>query len=84
VGAKRIIKPSKRLVWSVKEVDLEDPFQRRWFIKKVLEHGRFEDVKALVEEIGLEEIAREIDSLNLPAPIYRLWKNFLERRKIKG
>ena len=48
--------------------------QRRWYIRQVLLHGREEDIRAL----DLREVAGLLDDLNLPAPVYRLWRAFLE------
>ena len=70
------IRPPRHLVWSADTVNLDDPFQRRWYIRQVLVHGRAEDVRAL----DLDEVARLLDALNLPEHLYRLWNAFLERR----
>lgn len=71
-----MIKPPRHIVWSTESVDLDDPFQRRWYIRQVLLHGREEDIRTL----DLEEPARILDELDLPAHLYRLWKAFLEER----
>lgn|GEM_PF-1011749 len=76
--------PSKRVVWSVSSVDLSDSFQRRWYIKQVLEHGGVEDIRFLIKEIGLKKIAEELDNLNLSPPIYKVWKILLENIDVKG
>lgn len=70
------IKPPRHVVWSTDTIDLADPFQRRWYIRQVLLYGRMEDVRTL----DLEEVARLLDDLDLPRPVYSLWKTFLERR----
>jgi len=70
------IQPPRHVVWSTDTVDLEDPFQRRWYIRQVLVHGLTEDVRPL----DLDEVAHVLDALRLPQPIYRLWSAFLERR----
>jgi len=36
-------------------------------------HGRAEDIRIL----DLREVAALLDDLNLPRPVYRLWKTFL-------
>jgi len=64
------------IVWSTRTVDLDDPFQRRWYIRQVLMHGRAEDIRTL----DLDEIAHSLDDLDLPLHIHSLWKNFLEAR----
>ncbi len=66
----------RHLVWSTDSVDLSDPFQRRWFMRQVLLHGRSEDVR----ELDLDEVAASLDELRLPADLYRLWRRFLETR----
>ena len=66
----------RHIVWSTDDLDLSDPFQRRWYIRQVLLHGRVEDVRAL----DLDEVARLLPDLHLPAHIDRLWRSYLERR----
>lgn len=70
------ITPPRHIVWSTDSVDLSDPFQRRWYIRQVLLHGRSEDIRTL----DLAEVATMLDDLGLPLHLYRLWKTFLERR----
>jgi hypothetical protein len=70
------IKPPRHLVWSTDEIDLDDPFQRRWYLQQVLTHGTAEDIRRL----DLDEVAREIDHLQLPVDIESLWRRFLETR----
>ncbi|MGA9348940.1 MAG: hypothetical protein WBW48_09060 [Anaerolineae bacterium] len=70
------ITPPRHIVWSTDRVDLSDPFQRQWYIRQVLLHGRSEDIRAL----DLGEVAAMLDDLNLPPDLYRLWKTFLGRR----
>lgn len=38
------MKPKPYLVWSKREIDLSDPWQRKWTIQQVLIHGKEEDV----------------------------------------
>lgn len=64
------------IVWSTDSLDLSDPFQRRWYIRQVLLYGRAQDIRSL----DLEEVASLLDELNLPPPVYRLWRAFLETR----
>jgi len=70
------IRPPIHIVWSTDEVDLADPFQRKWYIQQVLLHGRAEDLKSL----DLAEVASVLDDLTLPAPVRSLWRNFLSDR----
>ena len=71
-----VITPPRHVVWSTDQVDLGDPFQRRWYIRQVLLHGRAEDVRTL----DLDELTLELNDLNLPPHLYRLWQAFLETR----
>ncbi len=66
----------RHLVWSTDDPNLNNPAQRRWYIRQVLLHGRTEDIRTL----DLREVAALLDDLNLPRPVYRLWKTFLARR----
>ena len=70
-----IVKPPRHIVWSTDQVDLSDPFQRRWYLRQVLTYGRAEDIRRL----DLEEIRGELDELNLPPVVYSLWKSFLHQ-----
>ena len=67
------IYPPRHIVWSTDRLDLSDPFQRRWYLRQVLIHGRAEDVRRL----DLAEVERELDELRLPEPLARLWKRYL-------
>ncbi len=68
------------LVWSTDHLDLSDPFQRRWYLRQVLHHGKVQDVRAL----DFQELMKELDNLNLPENIYRLWKRALGARNADG
>ncbi len=72
------IHPPRHVVWSTDQVDINDPFQRRWLLQQTLIHGRAEDIRNL----KLREIALELDSLRLPEEIYSLWKRYLEYRHV--
>ena len=69
--------PPRRIVWSTDTVDLDDPFQRTWYIRQVLLHGRMEDLRTL----DLGEVERLLDELDLPPHIHSLWKDFFQWRK---
>lgn len=73
---KTIITPPRHLAWSVAEIDITDPFQRRWLLQQVLTHGTNEDIRRL----DVNEVAQQIDELDLPADIERLWRAFLHSR----
>jgi hypothetical protein len=75
-----IISPPRHIVWSTDHVDLDDPFQRKWYIRQVIEHGRAADIARL----DLDEVAALLDELGLPEPLYSLWSRFLERRHATG
>lgn len=64
------------IVWSTDQIDLADPFQRQWYIRQVLLHGRASDIQAL----NLNEVARLLDNLHLPVHLDRLWRMFLETK----
>lgn len=66
------------VVWSTDKVDKSDPFQRRWLLRQVLLHGKAEDIRSL----DLDELAQEIDHLNLPSDIDRLWRTFFRSRHV--
>jgi hypothetical protein len=78
-GAMNVINPPRHIVWSTDQVDLDDPFQRKWYIRQVIEHGRAGDIATL----DLDEVARVLDELNLPPHLYRLWARFLRSRDAK-
>ena len=61
------------IVWSTDQVDQSDPFQRRWLLRQVLTHGRAEDIRAL----DWDEIKQELDHLDLPKEIDKLWRAVL-------
>jgi len=64
--------PKRYVVWSKDEIDLEDPFQKKWYYRQVLMNGRAEDVAA----IDWEEIKKYLPGLNLPPHINRVWENY--------
>ena len=75
-----VIHPPIYISWSAGQLDLSDPFQRRWYIQQVLTHGRAEDVRAL----DLDDITDLFDQLTLPPDVHSLWQRFLEARHAKG
>ncbi|AEH44104.1 hypothetical protein Thein_0219 [Thermodesulfatator indicus DSM 15286] len=70
------VKPPRHIVWSTDTLDLSDPFQRHWYIRQVLLHGRAEDIRKL----DLDEVEQLLDSLDLPEDIARLWRAFFKAR----
>ena len=69
-----VVSAPRYIVWSTDRLDLADPFQRKWYIRQVIEHGKAEDVAIL----DLAEVARLLDDLNLPPHLHSLWSRFLE------
>ena len=41
------MKVKRHIVWSKRELDLSDPWQRSWWVQQVLLHGRSEDMTEL-------------------------------------
>ena len=70
----------RHIVWSTDFVDMDDPFQRKWYYRQVLMNGLFQDIKKL----DLDEVGSILDELGLPQEIYSLWKRFLETRNVAG
>lgn len=67
------IRPKRYIVWSTnKEIDLSDPWQRKWYIKQVLTHGRAEDIA----ELDWEEIRTLLPEMDLPKEVRNLWENY--------
>jgi hypothetical protein len=64
----------RHIIWSTHRLHLSDPFQRRRSLHQVLLHGRAQDVRAL----NFQEFSKEIDNLDLPDDLHRLWKQALE------
>ncbi len=70
------IRPPVHIVWSTDEIDIDDPFQRRWYIQQVLINGRMEDIRRL----DLDEVALILDELTLPEDVRSLWVNYFKVR----
>jgi hypothetical protein len=66
------MQPKRYIVWSKNDIDLTDPWQRKWYIQQVLTHGRAEDVA----ELDWEEIERLLPELNLPKEVRSLWEDY--------
>jgi len=66
------MQPKRYIVWSKKEIDLKDDWQRKWYIKQVLTHGRAEDIAGL----DWEEIKNLLPGLHLPREVKRLWESY--------
>ena len=65
------------IVWSKDKVDLNDPFQRKWYIKQTLIYGRSEDVA----ELDWKEIEKILPEIKLPRYIRRLWEDYFVSKR---
>ena len=72
IDIERYMKPKTYIVWSKKEIDLNDPFQKKWYVKQVLTYGRAEDVALL----DWNEVEKLLPELNLSEDIKKLWENY--------
>ncbi|MBC7319736.1 hypothetical protein H5T89_03735 [bacterium] len=63
--------------WSKEDLDLNDSFQRRWYIKQVLTYGRAEDIASL----NWDEIKEILPYLNLPKEIRKLWEEYFANKR---
>ncbi|MBM3284299.1 MAG: hypothetical protein FJY81_00325 [Candidatus Aminicenantes bacterium] len=66
------MEPKRYIVWSTRKVDLDDPWQRKWYIRQVLTHGRAEDIA----ELDWEEVRSVLKEIILPPPVRRLWEGY--------
>jgi hypothetical protein len=66
------MQPKRYIVWSKNEINLADPFQKKWYIRQVLTNGRAEDVAT----IDWDEIEEYLPELNLPPDIHYLWESY--------
>ncbi len=66
------MKPKRYIVWAKREVDLNDPLQRKWYMSQVLTHGRAEDVA----ELDWEEVRSILKEIILPSSVRRLWEGY--------
>ena len=69
------MKPKRYIVWSKRALDLSDPWQRKWYLRQVLIHGRAEDVSAL----DWDEVRGALPELDLPTEVRSLWERQLAR-----
>jgi hypothetical protein len=72
-------RPARHIVWSTDRLDLSDPFQRRWYLRQVLMHGRANDIG----QLDLAEVERELQELHLPDELAHLWTGFLEQHAVR-
>jgi hypothetical protein len=64
--------PKRYIVWSKNDIDLDDPFQKLWYLRQVLTRGRAADVA----ELDWEELETLLPRLDLPPNIHRLWEDY--------
>ena len=69
--------PKRYIVWSKNKIDLNDSWQRKWYIKQVLTYGRSEDIA----QLDWEEVRIMLDELNLTPDIKRLWENYFNVKR---
>ena len=74
------MKIPRHIVWSANKaenIDLDEPENRRWWIKQVLMNGRMEDIVAL----DFDEVEKILSGLYLPRPIKKLWSDYFAKRR---
>jgi len=71
------MRPKRYIVWSKNEIDLEDPWQRKWYIQQVLTHGRSEDVA----QLDWEEISMFLGEISLPQEVRDLWEDYFNGKR---
>jgi len=71
------MQPKRYIVWSKNKIDLNDNWQKKWYIKQVLTYGRSEDVA----QLDWEEVRMMLDELNLTPDIKRLWENYFNVKR---
>ncbi len=74
------IKPKRYIVWSVDEVDLDNPFQRKWYIEQVLIHGRTEDIR----DLDWGEVRKLLPDLTLPKEVRSVWNEIFSEMDKSG
>jgi len=71
------MRPKRYIVWSRNEIDLEDPWQRKWYIQQVLSHGRSEDVA----QLDWEEISMVLKEISLSQEVRNLWEDYFNAKR---
>jgi hypothetical protein len=74
------MKIPRHIVWSANKaenIDLDEPENRRWWIKQVLMNGRMEDIVAL----DFNEVEKILPALYLPRPIKKLWSDYFAKQR---
>lgn len=65
------------IVWSKNKIDLNDPFQRKWYIKQVLIYGRSEDIA----QLDWNEVEKLLSEIELPEYVRRLWEDYFASKR---
>ena len=67
----------RHILWSKPTLDLNDPYQRLWYIKQVLEYGRAEDVA----QLDWDEVRSLLGAMSLRADVQALWHKYFDAKK---
>jgi len=76
-GTLKYMRLPKHIVWSVREIDMNDPAAKQWLIKQVLTNGRMEDILSL----DFDEVENLLPHLYLPPPIKKLWSDYFAKKR---
>ncbi|MCK4353094.1 hypothetical protein KAW65_06790 [candidate division WOR-3 bacterium] len=71
------MQPKRYIVWSKNEIDLKDPWQRKWYIKQILTYGRAEDIS----QLNWKEVRLLLFELDLPEDVRMLWESYFNAKK---
>ena len=66
------MRPKRYIVWSKNKIDLDDDWQKKWYIQQVITYGRAEDIVHL----NWDEIRSLLGELNLPRHVKGLWEDY--------
>ena len=72
--------PKRYIVWSKNKIDLNDHWQKKWYIKQVLNYGKASDIKAL----DLSEVEMMLKDLNLAPEVKQLWESYFDAKRQKN
>lgn len=71
------MRPKRYIVWSKNEIDLQDPWQRKWYLQQVLTHGRSQDVA----QLDWGEISMVLQEISLPQEVRNLWEDYFDAER---
>lgn len=72
------IKPKSYIIWSTnREIDLDNPIQKKFYIKNILMYGLAEDISKL----DFDYVEKVLPELDLPKEIRSLWENYFNASK---